>query len=428
MRVLIYEPQFLGHNLLHAARLLRGLAELPCEPILATSSQAADSEEYRLHLGPLVDRFTLHPLDGFKTDPSGRRILTNGLRGALVTYDRLRQAIQQTAADHVLIPYANSLARIGNLPGGLKRTIKKNNAEVEILLHQGRYLYPKASLASRLRSWASLKLIAAGPWDRVYHLDDAAYETIRQADRRLAKTAGLLPDPIGKLPMMSQAAARRELGIPEQGRYVAVIGLVERRKGIDKLLAGLRKPELGSTDRLLLAGPIHPDVHTLISEQYADLLSAGRVVMVDRRLTEPEMGIAATAADVVATVYPYHPYTSGVLVVAAAVGRPLLGANTGWIGRSIKRFDLGWTCSPTDQEAIADAVVQSLNAISDYHQPPTAGRFLEFLSDANYNALWTARIRKRLGMQASPDERSWEWACGLDSVQHRSDQPPTAAA
>ncbi|MEM6329172.1 MAG: hypothetical protein AAF790_02870 [Planctomycetota bacterium] len=414
MRVLIFEPQFMGHNLVHVARLVRGVRGLGCEAVVATSRQAIRSAEFALHLAPLASDFRALPLDGFTTDRHAVRLQTGGLRGATRVYQALKSAIARAAPDHVYVPYGNFLARIAAAPFGLTSALRRAGAEAETLIVGGRYLYPRPGLQHRWRQWLLLEAISRGPWRSVFHLDDAAYGAFQRHGGRMARVGKLLPEPVGEHPLTRRVDARHALGLPGAGRLLAVIGLIERRKGLDALTSALRQAggALKPTDRLALIGPQHPEVTRLLSTDYADLVAAGRVVCVDRRLTEADMVRAACAADVVAAVYPHHPYASGSLVVAARARRPVLGSSTGWIRRTIDQFQLGRVCDPADAAGVCRAVVESLAGAARYQPSPAAERLVEFVGDRNYIALWTARLRRRMGLGPSPDMRSWDWALG----------------
>lgn len=426
MRVLIFEPQFLGHNLVHVARLVRAIDDLGCQPVLATTPMAIKSEEFRLHMTDVLSRVELRPLSGFRTDADSRRIRSNGIRGAAALYRGLKSAIKQAQPDHVYVPLGNQMARLAALPFGLASALKKCGAEAETLLVGGRYLYPKNGLLHKLRQKALLSLIASGPWQSVFHLDDAAYEQFQLHGGRMAQIGKLLPEPIGEFDRLSQSAARQRFDLPPEGRAIGVVGLIERRKGLDLLLNAIRieASQLKPSDQLFLIGPHHPEVHQMLAGPYADLVTAGRVQSVDRRLSESDMTAAIAATDVMATVYPNHPYASGVLSATAAVGRPLLGSSTGWIGRTIEKFELGHTCDPNDQGDVAAKLVTALDASGNYQPSSASERLVEFLGDQNYAALWTARLRERLGVQPSPDARNWDWAQFGDQQQ---DSKPIAA-
>ena len=415
MRVLIYEPQFMGHNLAYAARLMRGVADMGCEPVIATSAQAAASREFAMHLAPDRDRFELLSLDGFRTDKHRTHMVVNGL-GGLAAQRALVRAIQQAGPDHVYVPCGNLLARTAWASRGLRTALRRTSAEAETLVVTGSYLYPKRGRVDRWRKQLMLGMIARGPWTSVFHMDDAAADQLRAHGGRLATVGKLLPESIGHAPQLDQSAARRQLGLPAAGRVVAIVGLIEQRKSPRQLIDAFCRiePHLQPDDRLLLAGPFHPDVRNWFDSPEghpatAALKASGRLVVIDRKLTNDEFGAAIRAADVVATLYPHHRYTSSVLTVAAAAGLPVLGSGRGWIGRTIERFAMGHVCEVDEPASLDAALLAALQASGQFQSTAAANRFVEFCSEANHVAHWTARLRQRMGMPVATGLRTWDW-------------------
>lgn len=433
MRVLIFEPQFAGHNLAHAARLAKGVAELGCEVVLSTSRQAAESVEFATHFGdaPPPD---LHVAGGFSLHGRRGHLRTGGPIGAIQTYAALAKAVRETNPQHVYVPYGNSLARTAMLPFGLGAALRASGAEAETLIISGRYLQADPSPRRRLRKRLVLDAIAGGPWTRVFHHDDVAWRHFQNHGGRMAEIGALMPDPCSPIASAASGEARHALGVPRGGRAMAVVGLIERRKGIAVLLEALARhaERFRPDDRLLLLGKCEPAVRSMLTGPYADLVRTGRVVAIDRRLSAAEFGLALHAADVVATVYPWHAYTSSILIAAAAAGKPVLASGFGWVGRTTRRFQLGGVCNGHSPASVASAAAEALATAADFRCSSAASRLVRYSTDANYVAHWTARLRQRLGMAPSPDRIPWEWvtAPGYESpaVLQRPVLPIASAA
>lgn len=407
MRVLIYEPQFLGHNLSHVALLAEELANLPCEVTVATSRQAIDSTEFAVQLGRVQRHFQIAVLDGFSLDKHGRRIRTSGIGGSYAVYRGLCRAIDQTQPDHVFVPYGNTIARIASLPAGLPGRLRRTNAEAETLLIGGRFMLVDKGRGSHLKRRLYYEMLARAPWTNVFHLDLAAVEALRSGNERLRRIVKLMPDPVAFPMMQSRSAARELLGIPGGGQYIVVSGLIEVRKGIEPLIGALNG--LSNDCCLLLAGKCDPETRQMLHERHGDLLRSGRIIALDRYLSREEFDASIFAADVVAAVYPSHLHSSSIVVAAAAAGRPVVGAAVGWIGRTIENFGLGATCLPTQSESLVMALKKQLAAADHFRLLPHGERFLAFNSSANFGATWTKRLRQRLGIPPSSHLIDWEW-------------------
>lgn len=408
MRVLIYEPQFLGHNLGHVALLLDELAALPCDVTVATSRQAIQSPEFAVQLGQWSAQVHFEVLDGFQLDKHRRRVRTGGLTGSATTYRGLCRAIDRTRPDHVFVPYGNTVARIACLPAGLSRRLRRYGAEAETLLVGGRFMLRSNQWAARLRQRLSYEMLAHGPWTTVFHLDSAAVEALHAGHTNLRRIVKLMPEPVSLPAPKSKLTARQHLDIPTQGRYVAVVGLIEERKGISPLIEALSN--LPEDCRLLLAGKCDPPTRVLLNEKYDELLRTRRVIALDRYLTQEEFDSAIFAADVIAAVYPAHLHSSSIVATAAAANRPVIGAAVGWIGRTIDAFELGATCMPHEATSLATALLRGLELANQFRLSPQRQRFVAFNSAANFAATWAARLRERLGLTSSYDSGEWNLA------------------
>ena len=69
------------------------------------------------------------------------------------------------------------------------------------------------------------------------------------------------------------------------------------------------------------------------------------------------MILGICAADVVSIPYPHHLGSSGFLVDAAATGKMILSTDQGWIGESVRNFELGVTCDVSNPKSFAAALV-----------------------------------------------------------------------
>jgi glycosyltransferase involved in cell wall biosynthesis len=205
-------------------------------------------------------------------------------------------------------------------------------------------------------------------------------------------------------------AARDALGIPNDGRYLGIAGLLNAKKGVDRLLRAFQSiaDRVARNDRLLLAGPVDEETRTLIEQDFRGLLQAGKVVLLDRSLSTGEVNLAIAAMDVVCTPYPRHIHSASIVIRAAAAGRPVLGSNSGWMEHSIRLFSLGDTTSVADENALAEAIVQSLESSPDFAPTEAARRFVAYHSAANFAGHWTAFLRERLARPAVPLVE-WDW-------------------
>ena len=64
----------------------------------------------------------------------------------------------------------------------------------------------------------------------------------------------LIPEPVEPLPQLDRREARRVLGVPTDGRYLAFMGGVDPRKGVELFVSAFARAKLADHDRLLFVG------------------------------------------------------------------------------------------------------------------------------------------------------------------------------
>jgi len=402
MRIAVYEPDATGHHLAYLAHLVPALAELASEVVLVTTPATASSPQFGHHLGRHTVQFRVDTQIG---DLPRRSSLGN----LWSEFTRLRAAVDRLRPDHLYVPYGDRLAQMvgvrNTLGGGLAVGV-----ESEVLLLRGGYRYRPEGRRRRLLSWLSPRLIRRGPWSRIHHLNPDDLEVLAGGDDASGRYQ-LMPDPVEPPPTIGHVEARRQLALPEDGRYLGCAGMIDVRKGIDLLLAAFdeAKPALRPTDRLLLAGPLDATIRSLVEGRYRDDVQSGRIVFVDRLLTPEEIGCAMAAMDVVCTPYPQHQHSASIVIRATAAHRPVLAAKIGWMERTVPRFGLGITCNVHDRGGFARAIPASLDAAAGFEVSEAARRFVQFHSVPNFTLHFTERLRERLGRPAEPSMIRWQW-------------------
>ena len=195
------------------------------------------------------------------------------------------------------------------------------------------------------------------------------------------------------------------------GRYVVTTGLMEPRKGIDLLLGAFARAKLQQDDRLLLIGRMHQAIRDLISHDYQSLLNAGRIVVVDRYVSDFELGCGFMAGDVLVTPHPGQIGSSGTLVRAAAAQRPIIASNFGWVGWVTQQFELGVSVDVTDQMAFASAIESTLSNTADWRRSEKAARFCQYHTVKNQKAHWLVSLARDRGLALGDlaNRLDWNW-------------------
>jgi glycosyltransferase involved in cell wall biosynthesis len=400
-RCLIYERDVTGHRLQHVRHLTEALLEVGCEVVIALQSDAQQRVEYKVHLAPLEAHFQLrHDLNSQQG---------TGYFSVARRVDELLGTILVERPDWVYIPYADMMTQAAAVRSLLRGGRDFRMAPIEGQVMRGRYAYPAGSLRARIGSYASRWLTQQSPWRVTHLLDTWVYNNLQGTASNTEFR--LIPEPVEPLPQVDSLEARRLLGIPLEGRYVATTGLMEPRKGIDLLVGAFARAKLRQDDRLLLIGKMHQTIRDLISRDYQALLNAGRIIIVDRYVSDFELGCGFAAGDVLVTPHPGQIGSSGTLVRTAAAGRPIIASNFGWVGWVTQQFELGATVDVTDLTAFANAIEATLNNTAAWRRGEKAARFCQYHTVKNQKAHWLVSLARDrdLVLGELADRIDWSW-------------------
>lgn len=202
---------------------------------------------------------------------------------------------------------------------------------------------------------------------RVLTLDPyAASEGGRLLGDRTAGRLVHLPDPVepNRATDEDVAELRRGLGIESRRRVLLLFGHQTARKGPHLILDALADSPPGLRGRLavVLAGPTSGAFAERLRRQAAAAARAG-VQVIERLEYLPDATVQALfrLADVVGATYPAHPGMSGVTLLAAAAGTPLLSGDHGLMGRFVDEHGLGVTVDVDDGAALRAALAALLD-------------------------------------------------------------------
>ncbi|MDX9911679.1 MAG: glycosyltransferase [Phycisphaerales bacterium] len=401
MHALIFEPDAGGHRLTYVRQLLPALEGL-CEVSVVLGQDALDTDAFRVQLAPLGDRFQFHgvPFERAKGTLNKGRAANHALE----------HAIDAHHADHVFLPSADGLAQILGLPGSRTAAhFRRKRVSVEACMHRGPYAYPASGVRDRVYRRLRLAALTHAPLARVQYVDVVAYEWLAAHGHPLARRASVLPDPVDDVPDMDKRDARSRLSLPEDGRLISLSGAISTRKGADLLLKAFASAKLASNDRLLLAGRTDTIVRTLLDGALAPLVREGRVIVMDRYISDDELAWSMSAADVVCTCHPNHVGLSNICLRAMAANRPVLTGDYGWFRAVVPHFGLGWTCNVSDEQAFARGLTESLERAPSWAPTDATRRLRVFHDPANTRACFAANLCQRLGRDTSA-VKTWEWA------------------
>jgi len=388
MNVLIFEPTHSGHRFNYVRMLIPALHELGVNISLATTPEARVSVEYGVHLRPLESKFSyveLHP-----QNPTVKQTLK-------VRHDILALflCIHEQKPDHVYIMTADGRAQMLGLLSLLRLLKVPHYTTIEGILFKGSGAYASTSAIRKLYDKLLNLILRYTPLSRFHYVDPLAYDWVRTHNPYLALRSSLLPDPISTALPVPADQARAQLGIPTEGKYIGLAGALKPRKGLDHLVRAFVSAGLGSDCYLLLAGKQAPAVKRCIEENTTPE-TASQIIAIDRYVSNDEFWFALCAMDVVCVPYPKHRGSSGILLSAAAAGKPVLATQFGWIGAFTKEYGLGQTVDVHDQNMLVAGIRASLQRAHQHTPSAKWNQYSKSLTQDHFTNSLTTLLQERL--------------------------------
>lgn len=234
--------------------------------------------------------------------------------------------------------------------------------------HYERFLNYKASWQDKLqqiREKLTLSRILRHPQlKNVFCLDPYAVDEI--AKFSAPTNVVYLPDPVTVENLTSNDVfdLKRNLGIEDHRQVFLLFGALGGRKGIYQLLDAIAElsSDLCQKLCLLLVGGNNVDEQTTIKAKLK-LICQGKPVQIIERfefIREPEVPTYFQVADVVLSTYQRHVGMSGILLLAAAAGKPVLSSNYGLMGKIVEQHQLGLSVDSSIPSEIAQGLTKFL--------------------------------------------------------------------
>jgi glycosyltransferase involved in cell wall biosynthesis len=202
--------------------------------------------------------------------------------------------------------------------------------------------------------WMLARALANPDLRQLLVLDPFAAEKLARSSQGGEKVRWLA-DPVASFPLADRDAARRDFGVGDK-RVVLHFGEIGSRKGIVQLLqaCGMLNRAAAARLALLMAGPVSDLDQGKISGWIEAARSAGcAVTYIPEYVSDSVAGRLFAAADLVSVAYSGHAGMSGVLLSAAAHGRPVVAQAEGLIGALTARHSLGTVLSAGDPTSVA---------------------------------------------------------------------------
>jgi hypothetical protein len=399
-----------GHYLNYVRCLVQAFAPLGCEIVLAVPHSAPESAVFKMYLSPHQTRFRLEFMPSRDYETSIWRMIKTDAQIFRELIDRVKpDAVYLPTADHEA--YSLALSRLALRRSGL------SGIHCEALLTRVTAAYgmsPRPPIFTKMT-------LRAMPFDVVHYIDPVAFEwVLSNVGGKAARRARLIPDPIEAL-SVPQSKARAMLRLPEHKKLIMSIGIQDHRKGVDYLIracAHWQPPEPAS---IVLAGPLSAQIRQLVTHEYRHLVNDGRLIVLDRFLSNEEINASCAAGDLIVAPYRPHPHPSSIVLHAVTAGKMVLAANNGWFGYMVPKFSLGRLCDPRDPELLAKTLDPALQEAEAYTVSAAARRLVDFHRSENFVLQWRRELSRIMGKSEDAPARDWKWV--LDGGDRSRQRP-----
>jgi glycosyltransferase involved in cell wall biosynthesis len=359
MHVMIFERTMSGHHAGYLAEISRCFLRKGAHVTIAIAKDEVANpvlKELIVHGG---EQITLHTYSALEYD------LMVGKRAWLITRELgLRRLLKRVyisvaanlAVDYVFLPYADgclySIALLGSPFGS---TCWSGICMRPVFhLRKCGVSFPRSLFVEPIKEMLFMRLVRSRRLRHLFSIDELLVRYVKNKNE--VTRLSFAPDPCDTTKLINKAEARRQLKLPEHALVILVFGFLDQRKGLDSLLLSCETLKFPQTAHLLVVGTQSEWAASVLATSSAQKLRATeRLHEIDKYVTSDTEALAFSAADVVWLGYRGHYAMSGVLVLAACAGRPVVAAEDGLIGWYVKRYSLGETVNVEDPEQIATA-------------------------------------------------------------------------
>ncbi len=343
--ILIFEPLSGGHRSSYIRWLTDFIADNPqagCHFIFVTD--------------PSVDIPAVAPMSSHKIPAElARQLKLSGSAGrSRLLRDLFDECVAQYSPDHALILELTRLEFSFALRGA--------PCPVSAILF---VQYPELprGLKFFFKDWKTALLLRRAPVKNLFLLNGE--ESCRYLTARFGSRSRFIPvpDPVPEITAEAGFSIRREYRISAGQTAFLFFGAVSPRKGADVLIEALHllPPEAAAKSVFLFCGEPERGYQQAFAQAVARLRAARPDITLNveaRFVSDQRMMALFEQSDVVLMPYTRPEYSSGILALAAKARTPVIGPDSGLLGRLIRQNGLGAVCS-VQPETVAESIVNA---------------------------------------------------------------------
>ena len=352
MHVLIVEAALSGHHSGYLGRIAAAYMEAGHTVTVTVLRRDASHPAIDRLKTQFGDAFNVLPIDDTKYDAAlhsrlgeaGRELALRRLFG-----QAYRTVQQVKPVDYVFLPYLDYCLYALGLLGSPFGPTQWGGICMRPSFHYRYFgvIAPTPKLANIKRA-LFLRLLQSKTLKSVYTIDELLHRYVTERHSQRAHRLQYVPDPAELKGSHTYESARQALGIPDGAVVVLVYGAIDERKGLDVLVEAMSHPFAPKTLHLLVAGRQSAAIQPLMqSTQVSALTQEGRCHVINDFVEDAVEQMVFAASDIVWLGYKKHFVMSGVLVLSAMAGKPVIANKEGLIGWYVKRNNLG-VCVESD--------------------------------------------------------------------------------
>ena len=398
MRVVIFEPKFVGHFLGFASVAAKAFADLGCDVKLLVPKLAQDTPQSRIKLGDVHENVEV------VYDIDVPKIYQKWVNAKLET-EALAAALDRYEVDHLVIP-SGDFVLSGLIKNGRLRRRVKSLPGIDLVMHNCQQVYPELGIRQTIKCVLDRLAVSLAGRIRLLTVDPYATSNARRS------CMAFLSNPVEPLPHFrevvtdrpSKHQARNLIGLPEQGRFFGSIGDLGRRKGTELLIDSYARSGPGENDALVLFGLLSGTAKETL-QRHQKLVDEGRVIVRDAFVSESDFLNFFYAMDGIWAGFPHQVGIASTQLFAAEARCPVISSTYGAVGWLTDEYELGRTFQAN--------LRNMSDALSWFHQagewaPNEEGvnRLLSYHTTENFCRCLTAALRKRapeLNLQPTPE-------------------------
>lgn len=357
-KLMIIEPHSKGHRLHYPRRIIQEAIHRRLHVILVTMEDNNDSiilKSIKEKYGNKVEIILL------KSDIpillSVNRQILKEIRYFLLFYRFYHGLDNHEKPDYIILPFVDYCYRISSICGSPFGDTPWGGIIFSVQFHYWIFLNGAQKTSfNNIRIWLFRKLLAQPHLKVLYTIDELLMRYINlERDQNTWKLT-YVPDPIDQNPRSDRSRARHQIGIKDSEKVLLVYGALSTRKGIKELLTSVNKGKLYRKLVIIFAGEQDNEIRVYFKKYFNNINPDLRIIIYDKYLSDDEENKILSSADIMWVGYKEFLQMSGVLVLAASRGIPIISCNTGLIGWITKKYKLGIPININESKMILNTI------------------------------------------------------------------------